>query len=92
MNQTRVMAQLANLRTAARCGAKTRAGSPCKCPAIRERNRCRLHGGHATGAPKGSGNGNYRNGDFTAEALQERRWIRSVARTYGKVEKEGRKA
>ncbi len=35
--------------TAPRCGAKTRAGSPCQCPAIRGRRRCRLHGGLSRG-------------------------------------------
>jgi hypothetical protein len=87
MNQSRIMAQLASISAAARCGAKTRAGSPCQCPAIRGRSRCRLHGGHATGAPKGQGNGNFTTGEFTAEAIQERQWLRSVVRTYGKVDK-----
>ena len=35
--------------TAPRCGAKTRHGTPCQCPAIRNRRRCRLHGGRSTG-------------------------------------------
>lgn len=87
MNQDRVMAQLANIRTALRCGAKTRAGGPCQCPAIWGRNRCRLHGGRSTGAPKGLGNGNYKDGTFTAEAVEERQWLRSIVRTYGKVDK-----
>jgi hypothetical protein len=46
--------QLANLRAAPRCGAKTRAGGACQCPAIRDRKRCRLHGGRSPGAPKGA--------------------------------------
>ena len=46
MNQN-VEARLGNLRRAARCRAKTRAGTPCECPAIRGRARCRLHGGRA---------------------------------------------
>jgi glucans biosynthesis protein len=87
MNQRRVMAQLANLRAAARCGAKTRVGGTCRCPVIRGRNRCRLHGGRSTGAPRGRANGNFATGEFTAEAIQERQWLRSVIRTYGKVEK-----
>ena len=33
-----------------RCGAKTRAGTPCKNPAVRGRRRCRMHGGRSTGA------------------------------------------
>jgi hypothetical protein len=87
MNQSRVMAQLANIRAAPRCGAKTRAGGPCQSPAIRDGKRCRLHGGHSPGAPKGHGNGNYRDGSFTGEAIQERQWLRSVVRTYTKQEK-----
>jgi hypothetical protein len=84
MNQNRVTAQLANIRAAPRCGAKTRAGSPCRCPAIRDRKRCRLHGGHSSGAPKGRDNGNYRDGTFTAEAIQEEQWLRSMVRRYTK--------
>lgn len=34
---------------AARCGAKTRRGAPCRGPAMRNRRRCRLHGGKSTG-------------------------------------------
>jgi hypothetical protein len=41
MDQDRVVKQLANIRAAPRCGAKTRAGTPCQCPAIRGRLRCR---------------------------------------------------
>jgi hypothetical protein len=35
--------------TAARCGAMNRQHTPCKCPAMRNRRRCRLHGGKSTG-------------------------------------------
>ena len=35
--------------TAPRCGAKTRRGTACLCPAMRNRRRCRLHGGLSTG-------------------------------------------
>ncbi len=87
MNQTRVLAQLNNIRSARRCGAKTRAGGTCQCPAIRGRKRCRLHGGRSTGAPKGRANGNYTSGDFTAEAVEESQWLRFLVRTYGKLEK-----
>ena len=62
MNQARVEIQLTRLRAADRCGAKTRAGGTCQCPAIRGRARCRIHGGRSTGAPKGSRNGNYVDG------------------------------
>jgi glucans biosynthesis protein len=86
MNQGRVTTQLANIRAATRCGAKTRTGGACQCPAIRGRNRCRLHGGRSTGAPKGHSNGNFATGEFTAEAIEERHWLRSVVCTYGKLE------
>ena len=87
MNQDRVMAQLENIRTAPRCGARTRAGGACQCPAIRGRKRCRLHGGRSPGAPQGRDNGNYRDGTFTAEAVEERQWLKSVVRTYAKAQK-----
>jgi glucans biosynthesis protein len=86
MDQGRVTVQLTNLRAAPRCGAQTRAGGTCQCPAIRDRKRCRLHGGRSTGAPKGHRNGNYRDGTFTAEAIEERQWLKSVVRAYGKLE------
>lgn len=87
MNQEKLTHQLAILRQATRCGAKTRRGSACECPAIRGRNRCRIHGGRSPGAPKGRDNGNYRDGTFTCEAIQERQWLKSVVRTYAKLEK-----
>src|SRR5271166_1563680 len=38
-----------------RCGARTRAGCPCRAPAVRGKRRCRMHGGRSTGprTPKG---------------------------------------
>lgn len=38
-----------------KCGAKTRAGTPCKNSAMAN-GRCRMHGGKSTGAPKGNQN------------------------------------
>jgi glucans biosynthesis protein len=86
MNQSRVMAQLTNIRAARRCGAKTRAGGSCQCPAIRDRMRCRIHGGRSPGAPKGHGNGNFKDGEFTAAAIEERQWLRLIVRAFGKLE------
>ena len=34
-----------------------------------------LHGGLSPGAPRGAKNGNYTNGDWTAEAIEERKWL-----------------
>jgi hypothetical protein len=39
-------------------------------------------GGLSPGAPRGSRNGNYTNGEWTAEAIEERRWLRSLVRAY----------
>jgi hypothetical protein len=78
--------RLSHPSQAPRCGARTRAGMPCQRAPIRGRNRCRLHGGLSPGAPKGSQNGNYTNGEWTAEAIEERRWLRSLVRTFAKTE------
>jgi len=37
---------------AAPCGARTRAGRPCRAPAVHGKARCRMHGG----APRGNRN------------------------------------
>lgn len=76
-----VFQRLTNMRGAARCGAKTRAGSACQCPAVRDRKRCRLHGGRSPGAPLGERNGNFRSGDWTKEVAEERRWLRSLLKS-----------
>ena len=59
----------------ARCGAKTRAGTPCLAPATRGRARCRMHGGAAgAGAPKGNRNA-LKHGAYTCEAIEWRKQI-----------------
>jgi glucans biosynthesis protein len=85
MNQDRVATQLANIRAALRCGAKTRAGTPCRCPAIRGATRCRIHGGVSPGAPRGDRNGNFKNGYWTAESVEERRWTKEMLQLYAKA-------
>jgi hypothetical protein len=52
---------------------------------MRGRTRCRLHGGLSPGAPRGAKNGNFRNGDWTAEAIEERKWLRSLVRSFAKT-------
>ncbi|MGO9397181.1 MAG: HGGxSTG domain-containing protein [Xanthobacteraceae bacterium] len=74
--------RLKNLRRASQCGALTRAGRACQRPAIRGHKRCRLHGGLSPGAPRGHKNGNFRNGNWTAEAIEERRWLRSLLKAF----------
>jgi hypothetical protein len=58
-----------NLHLAPRCGARTRAGCPCRAPAIRGKQRCRMHGGRSTG-PR------------TAEGLARLRAARTVHGRY----------
>jgi hypothetical protein len=43
-----------------------------------------LHGGISPGAPRGFKNGNYRNGNWTAEAIKERKWLRTLVQTFAK--------
>jgi hypothetical protein len=52
---------------------------PCRAPAIRGKQVCRLHGGKG-GGPKGKGNGAYRTGRYTAEANADRREQRTLIR------------
>jgi glucans biosynthesis protein len=81
-----VKTQHQTLPGAPRCGARARAGALCERPPISGRTRCRLHGGLSPGAPHGSKNGNYRNGAWTREALEERRWLRSLVSIFAKPE------
>jgi hypothetical protein len=58
-----------------RCGASTRTGSPCQCPAM-PNGKCRIHGGASPGAPHGAANGRFKDGYWTREAVEERKFIR----------------
>jgi len=71
-----------NSRLAPTCGARTRACTPCQRPAVRGRSRCRLHGGLSPGAPRGSKNGNFKNGDWTTDAIAERKWLRTLVQSF----------
>ena len=61
------------------CGAKTRAGTPCKTPPVRGRRRCRMHGGTNPGAPKGNRFA-WKHGRYTAAAIAERRHFNALLR------------
>ena len=81
MRQTDVARRLANLAKAPRCGAKTRAGHPCRQAAVKERSRCRMHGGaKGSGGPKGKRNGNFRHGQYTHEAKAVHKAVRAKVR------------
>lgn len=72
------------MNQAPRCLAKNRRGKPCQAPAMVGKRRCRLHGGKATGAPKGSQNA-LKHGCYTAEAIEERREVRDLIREANKL-------
>ena len=72
-----------------RCGARTRAGTSCRSPGMRDRpgayGRCRMHGGASTGprTPEGlvrSQRANWRDGKYSQERKQSRRELRAFVR------------
>ncbi len=73
----------AHFLDAPRCGAKNRLGEHCAPPAIHGKRRCRLHGGHSTGArtPKGLERirqANTKHGLYSAEVVALRRGARQI--------------
>ena len=64
------------LASAPRCLARTRSGGMCQSPAVKERARCRMHGGTNQGAPKGNRNA-WKHGARSAEVEALLRKLRS---------------
>lgn len=60
-----------------RCGAKTRQGTACQSPAVRDRNRCRMHGGTNNGAPIGNVNA-LKNGFSTKKVKQIKKAVKML--------------
>jgi len=59
-----------------RCGAKTRKGTKCKSPAMKN-GRCRMHGGKSTGPKTAEGierirQAHLKHGYYSKEAIRER--------------------
>jgi hypothetical protein len=70
------------LMAAPRCGARTRAGHPCRSPRVHGKPRCRMHGGAAgSGAPYGSANGAYKDGVHTKGSRRLRRLISEMLKS-----------
>lgn len=66
--------------SAPRCGARTKGnnGTPCRCPAIRGKTRCRIHGGaKGSGAPRCNANA-LKHGGTTAKVKAFRIEIRGI--------------
>jgi hypothetical protein len=81
MRQADIARRLANLAKASRCGAKTRAGHPCRQAAVAGRARCRMHGGaKGSGGPRGKRNGNFKCGLHTHETKSLHRAMRAKIR------------
>ncbi|KTD36539.1 hypothetical protein Lnau_1523 [Legionella nautarum] len=65
---------------APRCGARTKGnnGEPCRCPAVKGKARCRVHGGaRGSGAPRYNLNA-LKHGETTSEAKAFRTEIRQA--------------
>jgi len=78
-----------NPMNAPRCGAKTRSGRLCKAPAMAN-GRCRMHGGKSTGprTPEGlerSRKANFKHGFYSAEVLEEHKFMRQLLRSSRKT-------
>jgi hypothetical protein len=68
-----------SLFAAPRCLARTRSGAPCQSPRVKGMSRCRMHGGaKGSGGPKGPRHGRYQHGQYTCEAVEERRRTRAL--------------
>ena len=68
--------------TAPRCGARTRRNQPCRAPAVRGKQRCRMHGGRSTGprTPEGherSTRARWKHGRYSAERHREFRRLKA---------------
>ena len=71
--------------TSQRCGAKTRAGTPCKSPAVQGKKRCRMHGGApGSGAPRDNKNA-VKHGLYTREAIAQRRQLKELMKQSRKL-------
>ena len=73
-----------DLQAAARCGTKTRSGTSCQAPSMRN-GRCRLHGGKSTGPRTAEGlercrRTKWKHGWYSKEALADRRGLRKLLR------------
>ncbi len=78
-----------------RCLAKNRRGEPCMAPAMRNKSRCKFHGGCSTGARTAEGKARCRaarlqSGAYSREVAQARRkvreWVRAVRNTIALAE------
>jgi glucans biosynthesis protein len=68
------------MRVSPRCGAETRAGTPCQAPAAKGKQRSRMHGGATgSGAPKGNQNA-LKHRLSTRESTEQTRAVNTLLR------------
>ncbi len=77
MSHTRNTTAMAESR---RCGAKTRAGTPCCAPAVSGKKRCRMHGGAPGSGALLSNQNALKHGEYSTEALLERQALQDLLR------------
>jgi hypothetical protein len=77
------------------CGARSKQNEhrPCRQPAMRDKKRCRLHGGKSTGpkTPEGReriAESKFKHGMYTKAAMMERRYMRMMMQWKKDNEKE----
>ena len=76
---------VADMQKSPRCKATSkRTRKPCKGAAVKGWTVCRFHGTHG-GAPKGKRHGMWRHGQYTQEAIAERRMIRDLLRDVNRI-------
>ena len=81
--------------TASRCGAKTRQQTACQCPAMRNRRRCRLHGGKSTGPRTAAGlersrRAQWKHGAYSQEVRDWRALARRNRESFRALEAQGK--
>lgn len=77
--------QPALLASAPRCLARTRSGTECQSPAVKDRRRCRMHGGTNPGAPRGNRNAR-KHGGYSAKTKAAVRYVKAIARIVGDID------
>lgn len=71
-----------------RCGANTRQHTPCKSPAVKGKERCRMHGG-AKGSGASIGNKNAIKHGFTSRRVTElKKAVKSILKSTQSILKE----
>lgn len=67
------------MQDAPRCGAATRSGGSCAAPRVAGANRCRMHGGKGSGAPRGNRNA-WKKGLYCREMLEREKTVAELRR------------